>query len=91
MKGIIGGRRENEWEISVRMIEHERHLTGKRTGGSRKRSGPRDGVTGGWALRGALDGMSTESYIICWQIKLQLKNIQKNKKEVIVLEARRNE
>ena len=27
MKGIIGERRENEWEISVRETEHERLLT----------------------------------------------------------------
>ena len=27
MKGIIGERRENEWEISVRVTDHERHLT----------------------------------------------------------------
>ena len=27
MKGIKGERRENEWEILVRVTEHERHLT----------------------------------------------------------------
>ena len=27
MKGIKGERRENEWEISVRVTEHERLLT----------------------------------------------------------------
>ena len=27
MKGIKGERRENEWEISERETEHERHLT----------------------------------------------------------------
>ena len=27
VKGIIGERRENEWEISVRVTEHERLLT----------------------------------------------------------------
>ena len=27
MKGIIGERRENEWEISERETEHERFLT----------------------------------------------------------------
>ena len=27
MKGNRGERRENEWEISVRVTEHERHLT----------------------------------------------------------------
>ena len=27
MKGNKGERRENEWEISVRETEHERHLT----------------------------------------------------------------
>ena len=27
MKGIIGERRENEWEISERVKEHERLLT----------------------------------------------------------------
>ena len=27
MKGNIGERRENEWEISVRVTGHERHLT----------------------------------------------------------------
>ena len=27
MKGIIGERKENEWEISVRVTEHERLLT----------------------------------------------------------------
>ena len=27
MKGNKGERRENDWEISVRVIAHERHLT----------------------------------------------------------------
>ena len=27
MKGNKGERRENEWEISVRVTKHERHLT----------------------------------------------------------------
>ena len=27
MKGNKGERRENEWEISLRVINHERHLT----------------------------------------------------------------
>ena len=27
VKGNKGERRENEWEISVRVTEHERHLT----------------------------------------------------------------
>ena len=27
MKGIVGDRRENEWEISERVTEHERLLT----------------------------------------------------------------
>ena len=29
VNGVIGDRRENEWEISVRVTEHERLLTGK--------------------------------------------------------------
>ena len=33
MKGNKGERRENEWEISVMVTEHERHLTlGKEQG-----------------------------------------------------------
>ena len=27
MKGIQGDRKENEWEISVRVTAHKRHLT----------------------------------------------------------------
>ena len=36
MKGIIGERRENEWEKSERVTKHERLLTRKRTWGSGK-------------------------------------------------------
>ena len=31
----------------------------------------RDGVTGLWALRRAVDGMNTECYTICWQTELK--------------------
>ena len=34
-------------------------------------SSPYGSKTGWWALRGALDGMSTRCYTICWQIELQ--------------------
>ena len=68
MKGNKGERRENEWEISERMTEHERLLT----------LGNEQGVVegevgrgwGDWVLRGALDEMSTGCYTICWQIEL---------------------
>ena len=46
VKGIIGERRENEREKSKRMTKHERLLTGKRTRGSGRGGGWRDGVTG---------------------------------------------
>ena len=36
-------------------------------------------VTGWWALRGALDGMSTGCYAACWQIELQLKKKKKQR------------
>ena len=38
MKGNRGDRRENEWEISVRVTEHERLVT----------RGNEQGVAGGW-------------------------------------------
>ena len=49
MKGIIGERRENEWDIPVRMIEHERYLTlGNEQGVVEEEAGGRmdDWVTG---------------------------------------------
>ena len=59
MKGNKGKRRKNEWEISERETEHERLLTlGIERGGQLnkgKGGGRGDGVTGLWALRGALD------------------------------------
>ena len=45
--------------------------SGKPTRGGRKGGGREVGVTGSPALRGALDGMSTGYYDICWQIELQ--------------------
>ena len=50
---------------------HERLLTEEQTKGW-GRGGERGVVvTGWWALRGALDGMSTGCYSICWQIEHQ--------------------
>ena len=47
VKGNKGERRENEWEISVREIEHERHLTlGNEQGGSGRGVGQDVEVTG---------------------------------------------
>ena len=71
MKGNKGERRENEWEISVRVTEHERLLTL----GNEQRVVERE-VAGGWGdwatgTGGSLDGMSTGCYTICWQIELQ--------------------
>ena len=51
--------------------------SGKRTRGSGKGGGQGVGVTGWWALRGALGGMNTGYYPICWQIELQLKKKKK--------------
>ena len=45
--------------------------SGKRTRGGGKGGGREVGVTGLWALRGILDGMSTGCYAVCWQIELQ--------------------
>ena len=60
MKGNKGERRENEWEISERVTEHERLLTlGNKQGVVEGEVGGGLGVTGCRALRGALDGMST--------------------------------
>ena len=42
MKGIIGERKENEWEISVRVTEHERLLT------LGNEQGVVEGEVGGW-------------------------------------------
>ena len=71
MKGIIGERRENEWEISEKETNHERLLTlgnTQRVVEGEMGRGLDDWVTG---TEGALDGMSTGCYTICWQIKLQ--------------------
>ena len=46
MKGNKEERRENEWEISVRVIEHETPNSGKGTKGGGKGGGQGDGVTG---------------------------------------------
>ena len=64
-------RRENEWEISVRVTEHERLLT----------LGNEQGVVEGevgrglgyWVMgtEGGIGGMSTGCYAVCWQIELQ--------------------
>ena len=43
MKGNKGERRENEWEISVRVTEHERHVTLGNEQGVVERE-----VSGGW-------------------------------------------
>ena len=47
MKGIKGERRENEWEISERVTEHERFLTlGNEQGVVEEEAGGGNGVTG---------------------------------------------
>ena len=67
-KGNKGENRKNEWEISERETEYERLLTlGNETGGVEGEVGG-DWVTG---TEGALDGMSTGCYSICWQIEHQ--------------------
>ena len=66
-------KKERKWvKISVRVTKHERHLS------LRNEQGVVEGtvggglwVTGWWALRGVLGGMSTGCYAICWQIELQ--------------------
>ena len=45
MKGNKGERRENEWEISERVTEHETPNSGKRTRGGEKGGGRGVGVT----------------------------------------------
>ena len=45
--------------------------SGKRTRGGWKGRRAGVGVTGWRALRGALDGMSTGCYSVCWQIEHQ--------------------
>ena len=71
MKGIIGERRENEWETTERVTEHERLLTLVNEQGVVERE-----VGRGWSdwvmgTEGALDGMSTGCYSVCWQIEHQ--------------------
>ena len=61
MKGNKEERRKNEWEISERETEHGRLLTL----GNKGEEGGVLGVTGWWALRWALDGMSTGYYSVC--------------------------
>ena len=71
MKGNKGEWRENEWEISVRVTEHERLLTlGNKQGVVEREVGRGfgDWVTG---IEGALDGVSTGCYAICWKIDLK--------------------
>ena len=72
MKGNKGERKENEWEISVRVSEHERLLTlGNELGVVEEEVG---GCGSDWVMGtegGALDGMSTGCYTICWRIELQ--------------------
>ena len=45
--------------------------SGKRTGGGGGGGAQGVGVTGWRALRGALDGMNTGCYSVCWQIEHQ--------------------
>ena len=45
--------------------------SGKRTRGGGRGGGFRVGMTRWRALRGALDGMSTGCYSVCWQIEHQ--------------------
>ena len=47
MKRIIGERRENEWEISERVMEHETHLAlGNEQGVVERGGGQGEGVMG---------------------------------------------
>ena len=45
--------------------------SGKRTRGGGRGGGRGVGVTGWQALRGALDGVRTGCYSVCWQIENQ--------------------
>ena len=45
--------------------------SGNRSRGGGRGGGQRVEVTGWWALMGALDGMSTGCYSVCWQIEHQ--------------------
>ena len=65
--------KERKWVGKIREGDNtwETPNSGKQTRGSERGGGQGDGVTGWRALRGALDGMSTGYYTICWQIELQ--------------------
>ena len=72
VKGNKVVRRKNTWEISERETEHDRLITlGNELGGDGRGGGLRVGVTGLRALTGALNGMSTGSYSLCWKIEQQ--------------------
>ena len=76
MKGNKGKGEKMSENISDGDKTWETPNSGKRIRGSGKGGGQGDGVTGWWALRGALGGVSTGCYGIRWQIKLQFKKIQ---------------
>ena len=77
MKGIKRERRGTDWgKIREGDKTWEVPNSGKQTKGCGRGGGGGDGVTGWWALRRALDGMSTGYYTICWQIEFKLKNKQ---------------
>ena len=72
MKGIIGEKREKSvGKIREADKTWETSNSGKWKRGSRRGGGQEDEVTGWWALRGALDGISTGCYAVCWQIGFQ--------------------
>ena len=60
--------KEGKWVGKIREGDKtwETPNSGKRTRGGRNGGGQRVGVTGWWALRGVLDGMSTGCYSVCW-------------------------
>ena len=70
MKGNKGERRKMSGKYQKGRQNIKTPNSGKRTRGG-GRGGGGVGMTGWWALRGALDEMSTGCYSVCWQIEHQ--------------------
>ena len=66
MKGNKGERRENEWEISVRVTEHKRHLTlGKEQGVVEREVG---GGLSDWVTGTEGGTWQDEHWVLCYML-----------------------
>ena len=85
MKGIKGKRRENEWEIWVRVTEHERHLTLRNEQGVVKGE---MGIGFGWLDDGHWGSTWWDEHcMICYMLAnwTPIEKLKINKKDILQL------